>query len=86
MPVSIATQGDVIGASALTYSKIARQEVLHSSVPILSIQFPRTVRKNIGDAFRISRKDSSVEIDGVMATILAIYGAETRLEQSLQVF
>jgi phage terminase large subunit-like protein len=86
MPVSIATQGDVIGASALTYSKIARQEVLHSSDPILSIQFPRTVRKNIGDAFRISRKDSSVEIDGVMATILAIYGAETRLEQSLQVF
>jgi phage terminase large subunit-like protein len=86
MPVAIATQGDVIGASALAYSKIAREEIRHSSDPLLSIQFPRTVRKNIGDQFRISRKDSSVEIDGVMATILAIYGAETRIEQSLQVF
>ena len=86
IPVSIATQGDVISASALAYSKIARQELRHSSDPLLSIQFPRTVRKNVGEAFRISRKDSSVEIDGVMATILAIYGAETRLEQSLQVF
>ena len=86
MPVSIATQGDVIGASSLAYSKIAKQEVRHSNDPLLSVQFPRTVRKNIGDAFRISRKDSSVEIDAVMATILAIYGAETRLEQSLQVF
>jgi phage terminase large subunit-like protein len=86
MPVAIATQGDVIGASALTYSKIAREEIRHSSDPLLSIQFPRTVRKNIGDQFRISRKDSSVEIDGVMATLLAIYGAETRIEQSLQVF
>lgn len=86
MPVAIATQGDVIGASSLVYSKIARQELRHSSDPLLSIQFPRTVRKNIGEAFRISRKDSSVEIDGVMATLLAVYGAETRLEQSLQVF
>lgn len=86
MPVSIATQGDVIGASSLAYSKIARKELLHSNDPLLSVQFPRTVRKNIGEAFRISRKDSSVEIDGVMSTILAIYGAETRLEQSLQVF
>lgn len=86
LPVVISTQSDVINASALVYSKIARQELRHSSDPILSIQFPRTVRKNIGENFRISRKDSSVEIDAVMATILAIYGAETRLEQSLQVF
>lgn len=86
LPVSIATQGDVISASALAYSKIARGELRHSSDPLLSIQFPRTVRKNVGESFRISRKDSSVEIDGVMSTILAIYGAETRIEQSLQVF
>jgi hypothetical protein len=28
------------------------------------------VRKNLGDAFRISRKESGVEIDAVMATLL----------------
>lgn len=86
LPVVIATQSDVINASSLVYSKIARQELRHSSDPILSVQFPRTVRKNVGEHFRISRKDSSVEIDAVMSTVLAIYGAETRLEQSLQVF
>jgi hypothetical protein len=63
-----------------------QRKIWHSSDPLLSIQFPRTVRKNVGDQYRISRKDSSIEIDAVMATVLAIYGAETRLEQSLQVF
>jgi hypothetical protein len=86
MTVTVATQGDIINASSLLYAKIAQRKIRHSSDPLLSVQFPRTVRKNIGEQFRISRKDSSVEIDAVMATLLAVYGAETKLEQSLQVF
>lgn len=86
MPVTIATQGDIINASSMLYAKIAQRKISHSSDPLLSVQFPRTIRKNIGEQFRISRKDSSVEIDAVMATLLACYGAETKLEQSLQVF
>ena len=86
LPVTIATQSDIINASSMVYSKIAQRKIQHSSDPLLSMQFPRTVRKNIGDQFRISRKDSSVEIDAVMATLLAVYGAETKIEQSLQVF
>lgn len=86
IPVTQATQGDIVNASSMIYAKIMQRKVLHSSDPLLSIQFPRTVRKNVGDKFRISRQDSSVEIDAVIATVLAIYAAETKLEQSLQVF
>lgn len=86
MPVTIATQSDIINASSMVYAKIAQRKIVHGNDPLLSIQFPRTIRKNIGEQFRISRKDSSVEIDGVMATLLAVYGAETKIEQSLQVF
>lgn len=86
MQVTVATQGDIINASSLLYAKIAQRKIRHSSDPLLSVQFPRTIRKNIGEQFRISRKDSSVEIDAVMATLLAVYAAETKLEQSLQVF
>lgn len=86
MPTTIATQGDIVNASSMVYAKIMQRKIWHSSDPLLTVQFPRTIRKNVGDQYRISRKDSSIEIDAVMATVLAIYGAETRLEQSLQVF
>jgi hypothetical protein len=52
----------------------------------LSIQVPRTVRKMMGEGFRVSRRDSAVEIDAVMATLLATFGADTLREQTLQVF
>ena len=86
LPVVIANMGDVLNASALFYSKIMQQKVSHAEDPLLSVQLPRTVRKNVGEQFRISRQDSSVEIDAVIATMLALWGAETRLETSLQVF
>lgn len=86
MPVTILTNSDIVNASSLTYSLIAQQKIRHSDDPLLAVQFPRTVRKNIGDSFRISRRDSSVEIDAVLATTYAIYLSQTRLQQSVQVF
>lgn len=83
LPVTMATQADAINASAMTYSKIMQKKVSHAGDPILSLQFPRTIRKNVGDNFRISRKDSSIEIDAVMATALGIFGAETQ-NQTIQ--
>lgn len=73
----IASQGDVVNASSLLYAKVARRELRHGGDRLLSVQMPRTVRKNVGEAFRISKKDSSVEIDGVMATALGVFAAET---------
>lgn len=86
LPVTVLYSSDILNASSLAYSLIAQKKIRHANDPLLSVQFPRTIRKNVGDSFRISRKDSSVEIDAVMATIEAIYIAQTRLETSLQVF
>lgn len=86
MPVMLATQGDNINAAATLFSKIKQKRIRHDGAPLLSMQMPRTIRKNIGEHFRISRKDSSVEIDAVIAESLAVLAAETRNEQPLQLF
>ena len=49
------------------------------------LQVPRTVRESLNNAFRISRKDSSTEIDAVM-TVLGAYAAETAQAQTVPVF
>jgi len=85
-PAETATLGDIVNASSMFYSRLARRTLQHAGDPLLSIQVPRTVRKMIGEGFRVSRRDSAVEIDAVMATLLATFGAETLREQTLQVF
>lgn len=86
MPVTFATQGDAMNASATMYAKVKQQTLVHAGDPVLSRQVPLTIRKNIGNGFRISRQDSSVEIDAVIATSLAVYIADTQPPQVLQVF
>jgi phage terminase large subunit-like protein len=85
-PAETATLGDIVNASSMFYSRLARRTLIHAGDPLLSIQVPRTVRKMIGEGFRVSRRDSAVEIDAVMATLLATFGADTLREQTLQVF
>jgi hypothetical protein len=85
-PCDTVSLGEIVNASSLFYARLARQTLKHAPDPLLSIQIPRTVRKFIGEGFRVSRKDSSVEIDGVISTLLAVYGAETLREQVLQIF
>lgn len=85
-PAETATLGDIVNASSLFYARLARKTLQHGGDPLLSIQVPRTVRKMVGEGFRVSRRDSAVEIDAVMATLLSTFGADTLREQPLQVF
>jgi phage terminase large subunit-like protein len=85
-PAETATLGDIVNASSLFYARLARKTIQHGGDPLLSIQIPRTVRKMVGEGFRVSRRDSAVEIDAVMATLLSTFGADTLREQPLQVF
>lgn len=85
LPTRIAPQGELMNASALIYSKLTQGRLRHRGDPLLAVQMPRTVRRNVGEGFRISRKDSSVEIDAVVATALAVHAAEVEQETSLQV-
>jgi phage terminase large subunit-like protein len=86
LPVVVFTQGDVINASSWVYARVVQKKILHRGDPLMALQLSRTVRKNVGDAYRISRKDSSIEIDAVMATVSAMYASETRPEHVTQVF
>lgn len=85
-PVRIASQGELMNASALIFSKLAQDKLRHRGDPLLSVQMPRTVRRNVGEGFRISRKDSSVEIDAVIATALAVHAAEVEQDTPPMIF
>jgi hypothetical protein len=80
------TASDLIAASSTFYSLIKQEKLVHAPDPLLSFQIPRTTRRAVGDAYKLSRKDSSVEIDAVFATVLACHGANTLPEVQLQVF
>ncbi len=86
MPVHYAGASDVQTASSLFYSKVLAGKVKHPGHPLLSFQVPRTIRKNVGEGFRVSRTDSSIEIDAVMSHVLGVLLAETIQERGLQLF
>lgn len=86
MPVHVATQSDMMTASSLTYAKIMQGKLKHTGDELLVRQIGRTVRKNVGDGFRISRAASSVEIDAVISMALGVFAAETQREVPLQIW
>lgn len=73
-------------SSASSYALQIRGRLRHADKPLLALQVPRTVRKNLDNGFRISRKDSSIEIDAVMAKVLGAYVAETAKAETVQFF
>jgi phage terminase large subunit-like protein len=73
--VTIFNLGDIVRASSTLINRLKHQTLKHAGDPIMTYQIPRTVRKNVQDNFRISRVDSSVEIDAVMATAIAVHAA-----------
>ena len=75
---------EVSAACSTAYAQIIQGKVSHPNEELLRMQMPRAVRKNHGESWRISRKDSSVEIDAVMATIFGIYIAETQRQNEIQ--
>jgi phage terminase large subunit-like protein len=73
----LVTKADLIRASSTFYARLARETLKHAPDPLLSVQIPRTVKKAVQEGFMVSRIDSSVEIDAVMATLIACHGSET---------
>lgn len=86
LPVTTATRADNLNGSALFYSKVQQRLIAHPGHPLLSMQIPRAVRKNVDDGFRLSRKDSAIEIDAAIGHVLGTYFAETRTDTPLQMF
>lgn len=84
-PVRVLTLSDQTNAAATSFALISQRKVSHPGDPLLTYQMPRAVRKNHGDSWKLSRKDSSIEIDAVMATVMGIYVAEITKEATIQV-
>lgn len=77
LPVRMFTGSETFAASSMFYAKTVQHKISHGGEDLLSVQIPRTIRKNMGDQWKLSWQDSSVEIDAVTSTLQAIYVAET---------
>ena len=86
LPVKVLRQNDVTNACATAYSLIANGKVQHANDPLLNSQMPFAVRKNVGEAWRINRTASTVNIDAVLSMVFGLYTTETLPEDSLQLF
>lgn len=75
------TAGQMNNACATAYSLISENRVVHGGDELLRRQVPKGVAKNIGEGWRISRRDSVGEIDSLLATIMGIYASETMKAQ-----
>ncbi len=77
---------EVASACSVAYANIVSKKVSHTNEDLLRHQQPRAARRNSGEGWRISRQASSVEIDGVLATVFCIYGAARQRPESVQLF
>lgn len=86
IPCKVLTYGEFLSASALFYAKVTQGLLKHPGHPLMSVQIPRTVRKNVGEQFRISFEESSIEIDSVIAHVIGVHLAETSRQVPMQIF
>lgn len=77
---------DLINASNNTYSRIIKKKLKHPKDEIVSLQMQRAIRKNAGDSWKITRKDSSSDIDAALATVLAVWFVDTQAVPQQMVF
>lgn len=77
---------EICQASSTTYALAAQQRLRHNTDPIVQTQVPHGIRKQKGEMWRVSRADSTHDIDALMATIMGVYLASRELEVGPQLF
>ncbi|TNM61530.1 hypothetical protein FHN55_17020 [Streptomyces sp. NP160] len=86
MKAYILSPSEFAQACITAYRLISRGQLNTRNEDILKQQVPRGVRKNVGDAWRISRADSSSEIDALIATVMSVHVAEIQKGEDIQLF
>ena len=81
-----ATHKDLINGSNNAYRRIMRKTLTHPQYEIVSKQMQRAVRKNVGESWKITRKDSATDIDAAIATVLAVWFVDTQTAPTQMVF
>jgi phage terminase large subunit-like protein len=72
---------EVSAACSVVYALFTTGKAKHNNDPLLIAQSPNGVAKYSGETWLISRKESSGEIDALLATIMALY-VSTRAEDN----
>lgn len=85
-PVHMFTLSEHLNGSARFLALLKQGKIQHAGDMLLSVQLPKTIRKNKGEAYRISPKDASVQIDAVISTMTGVYLADIQQEKKLQLF
>jgi len=70
---------DHVQASNMVFANIVNRKIKHSHDPLITKQIINGVRKNIGDSWRLTRKDSITDMDGAIATVMAILGSDQEI-------
>lgn len=86
LPTTMTGHADMLNGSALFYAKIQQRLLAHPGNDLLARQIPVTKRKDSDGGFKISRKESSVSIDGVISHVIGVQLAETQIDTELQIF
>lgn len=77
---------DIVQSASIAYQKIIEGKVTHGHHQMVEWQLARTITKNVGEAYRLTRANVTVEIDAAMATVLSVYLADVQQEMPAQVF
>ncbi len=72
--------------SGTLFHLIATEALQHAGDPLITLQMQGAVRKNVGDRWKISKSDSSRDIDALYATAYACHYAEIYEDSVPQLF
>lgn len=78
--------GEVSAATAQAYAMFETGKVIHSNDQRVIAQLPKGVAKYVGESWFLSRRDSLGDIDALLATIFAMYVANTQNSSGIGVF
>jgi len=67
---------DHVQASNMVFASIVNNKITHSHDQLVTQQIVNGVRKNVGDSWRLTRKDSITDMDCALATVMAIWGSD----------
>lgn len=77
---------EMSAACSAVFAMFSTGTVRHNNDPLLVAQMPNGVSKYTGETWLISRKESTGEIDAVMATVMALYVSSRAQHATVGVF
>lgn len=86
IPVWHLWRKEMAAACSAVYSMFAQGIVRHNNDPLLTAQTGNGVTKYTGETWIISRKESTGDIDALMATVMALYVSSRAQHAGVQVF